>query len=238
MNLHVRQQGTKFSFRLRLSNGYVDAAETYDTEEDAAFAADLAKHYLRTFFHVTKNTEASLDGEVFCMLAYRHNVTLSDRLSVLSKLSPGVLKYLDNHQAYLETHAEKNRPERKQWEALRASPLFSSSPAIAEWVRKCEDAEQDANDFAKIDGRSFVTRLEVARNAMQTAVRSLGIAQRMHDGVTNPKLVERLRIITELLAHIESTEAHVRFLAGQFKDEDARVSSAIAVLEATRPPLT
>lgn len=238
MNLHVRMQGKKYAFRLRLSRGYVESHETYDTEEEASFAADLAKFYLRTFYHVLKNTDPTLDGDMFSTLAYRLNVNLTNQCAVLALLAPGVKEYLKNHQVALEQHAETNRPERTQWQALRESSLFNSSFAVQSWVLACEAAEQDAAAFAAIDSRLFATRLEVARNAMQTAVRSLGIAQRMHDGVTNPKLVERLRIITELLAHIESTEAHVRFLAGQFKDEDARVSSAIAVLEATRPPLT
>lgn len=238
MKRHVRKQGPRFSFRLRLFNGYVEAHDIYDTEEDAAFAADVAKHYLRTLFHISKNTEASLDGEVFSMLCHRHNVDLSDRLSVLSLLAPGIKEYISNHHAELERHAESNRPEKKPWEVLRASPLFNSSFSVQSWVLACEAAEQDAKDLAEIDARSNVTRFEVARGAMETAARSLRVTQRMHAGVTNPRLVKRARIITELIDHIEATEAHVRFLADQFKEEDERVVNAIAVLSASRPALT
>lgn len=237
MQRHIRKQGPRFSFRLRLFSGYVEAHEVYDTEEAAAFAADLAKHYLRTFFHVTKNMEASLDGEVFSMLCHRHNVDLSDRLSVFANLAPGVREYIAEHQTELERHAESNRPEKKPWEVLRASPRFTSNLQVQSWVLACEAAEQDAKDLAEIDARSNVTRFEVARGAMETAARSLRVTQRMHAGVTNPRLVKRARIITELIDHIEATEAHVRFLADQFKEEDERVVNAIAVLSSSRPSL-
>lgn len=237
MNLHVRQQGKKYAFRLRLSRGYVDSHETYDTEEEAAFAADLAKFYLRTFYHVLKNTDPTLDGDVFSTLAYRLNVELTNQCAVLALLAPGVKEYLSNHQTDLELHAETNRPERKAWEALRESSLFNSSFAVQSWVLACEAAEKDAADFAEIDARSFATRLEVARGAMETALKSLRVASRMHDNVGNARLVERSRIIAELITHIAATEAHVRFVAGQFKDEEARVAGAIALLESNRPAL-
>lgn len=237
MKLHTRRQGSGYSFRLRLSNAYVDAGATYDTEEDAAFAADLAKFYLRTFFYVVKNTEPSLDGEVFSMLAYRANVELLNRCSVEASLSPGVKSFLLTHRDALDANAESNRPERKPWEVLRADPSFTSNPAIREWVIACELAAQDAKDFSEIDSRSFVTRLEVMRNAMQTAIRSLGVAQRMHEGVVNAKLVGRLSKLTELQTNLKATAEYVEFLAKSLAEEQLGIAEHMAKLEANRPPL-
>lgn len=238
MKKHVRFSGNRYSFRLRIFDRYVDAGESYEDEISAAFAADLGKFYLREFFFITKNAEASLDGETFSMMAHRNNVTLSDRSSVEASLSPGVKSFLLTHRDALGANAESNRPERKSWEVLRADPSFISNPAIREWVLKAESIEQDVKDFLEIDSRSFTTRIEVAQRAMQTAMRSLGVASRMVARASNLRLVERARILAELLAHIEATEAHIRFISDQFSDEEARLSSALAELEATRPSLT
>lgn len=53
---HVYRMGKGFVFRLALPNCRFVSAEVYDTEDDAAFYADVFKLHLATTYHLTGST--------------------------------------------------------------------------------------------------------------------------------------------------------------------------------------
>lgn len=234
MKLHVRLSGNRYSFRLRLFDRYVDAGESYASEEDAAFAADVTKHYLRTFFHVTKNVEPSLDGEVFCMLAYRHSVTLSDRSSVESALSPGVKVFLDANRAALDAHAESNRPELRDWEKLRN---YDDS-AIRNWVNQCDAASVKQAAFACVNGEYLSALLGAVSARLVDCEGPLNRALKMYSRVAEPSLVAHRGQLLDLTSTIASVAALVDSLNSRIAKERTEVAAALPALEANRPPLT
>lgn len=241
MKKHCRFQGNRYAFRLRLLDQYVDSGESYETEEEAAFSADLAKQYFSRFFHLSKNLELSLDGEVFSVLAHRRAISLSDRLSVEKNLSPGVLEFIRAHRPALDAHAESNRPQRSAYQVLRESHLFSERADIREWVLKCERAECDALAFSAIDSASFFLRLKVVAGALTAALRSLHLTLKTHNSETcgtNPRLVQRRQTLAALVVHLDQNLDYVNDLTANLRAEQAAVESAIATLEANRPNLS
>lgn len=232
---HVRKQYNRFSFRICIVGVQVDAGQSYETEQEAGIYADLTKHYLRTVFAL--DLQPSLDGELFSSLAYSRNVDLSSPYSVLKAVPERVQHFINEHQAELDAILS-NKPERKPWHALRGSPEFYSVEAVREWVQACERAELDVEAFAARNETWFLTVMAGASKRSTEILNTIGLALKMHAGVTRPKLTERVRLLTELQANLKATEEYVRALVVQFSAEQSKAVAEMARLEATRPSLT
>lgn len=207
----------------------------FDTAEEAALDCDLVKHYLRTEFKL--DLPCSLDGEVFSDLAYsRRGVNLADSLSVGSSLPEGVKDFINEHAPALLAHRSSAPPETVASKFRRSDMI--KLPAVREWVEALELAEMDATAFSAIDSASFFLRLSVVEKSFSTALKSLGLALRMHAGLTNPKLANRVLKISELIIHLQQNLEYISALAGDLKAEQATVETAVATLEANRPNLS
>lgn len=229
---HVRKQYNRFSFRLSVLGKYVDAGDSFETEELAAFAADVAKHFLRVYYFI--DLKPSLDGEVFCMLAYRHSVTLSDRSSVESALSPGVKVFLDANRATLDAHAEANRPERKPWEVLRSN----TDPAVRQWCNECDSASLKAEAFARVNGEYLSSLLGAISARLVECDGPAARALKMHEKTDDPELMQLRADLRQLRSHLANTAEYVIQLASAHATRRAEVASALAALEPKRPLLT
>lgn len=234
---HVTAHNSRWVFQLRVLGFPLYPNEHWDTEEDAACAADTAKHYFRVCYHI--DLPRSLDPEHHAVLSNRLSVDLSDRRSVEKSLSPGVASFLLQHRDVLDRHAETNRPERKPWEILRADPSFTSNPRLREWVRACEVAELDTMAFASINGEYLLTLLTGLVGRFEDCLGPLRKAVKMHDNANDGsvKLDDRKKILMALLSHLETDLEYISALPGSFRDEESAVKLALQTLEASRPPL-
>lgn len=226
MKKHVRLQGKKFSFRLRVLDRYVDAQETWDTEEEAAFFADVAKHYLRLTYRV--DLDPSLDGDLFAALAYRRNISLSD---CLDAVPPGVRTFIVLNEEALEAIPS---PELRDWEKLRGH----DNPEIRDWVYKCEVASLRAEEYARVSGESIFLRLSTVDKSLDASLKSLALAVRLHGEPVPAALEPRVSDLSRLIKNLMETQDYVRELATRLRREQSDASSALQTLEANRPPLT
>lgn len=232
---HCRKQYNRFSFRISILGTQVDAGESYETEQEAGVYADISKHYLRTVFAL--DLEASLDPEVFNVEAYRRDVDLSSPYSVLKAVPKRVRDFITAHTAELED-IRSNAPERTPWAALRANPACYGIPAVSEWVHACERAELDVEAFAALNGRYFLALIDGLASRSSDMLKPLALAIKMHEGVSNSKLVARVKTLTELQTNLIATAEYLKFLAQSLSEEQLRVTEDMAKLEASRPALT
>lgn len=234
---HVTNHNRKFTFQLKVIGLPLYPGEHWETEEDAACAADLTKHYFRTWFHVSKSMVPSLDPELFTVMAYRLNVNLSDSLSVLKACPPGVSLFMMNHRHEMDAFAEANRPERKAWEILRADPCFNSNPFIRSWVQDCERAELDVMAFGSLNGEYLLTLLTGLVGRFEDLLSPLRKAVKMHGSAMagSVKLDERREMLTALLRHLEADLAYVSALPANVREQEASVKLAMTALENSRP---
>lgn len=232
---HVTAHNQRFVFQLRVLGVPVYPGEHWDTEEDAACAADLTKHFLRENFFI--DLPASLDPEAFTVMAYRLNVILSDFTSVLKALPPGVSTFLKNNRAALDDYAQANKPERKPWELLRRDPSFNSNPYIRAWVKACEGAEQNVTAFASINSEYLLTLLTGFVGRFEDSLAPLRKAVKMHAHSPDwcPRLEARKNTLTDLLAHLEADLVYIRSLPDSIREEEKEIMDAMHALENSRP---
>lgn len=231
--IHVRPQGkSRFSFRMRLLERYVDSGESYETEEAAAFAADLAKHYLRESYFL--NLDYSLDGEVFSMLSHRAGIDLTNLTEVRPALAPGICEFIAARLADLSAYASAHRPVLRDWERLRSHP----DEAVSKWVHECESAEQVAKEYATVNAPSFFLRLGVVEKSLDTALNSLRLALRLHGDNPAPALQNRCRKLRGLVERLVTNHEYIKAVSKELQSEQVQAESALPALEANRPPLT
>lgn len=230
--IHIRPQGkSRFSFRLRVLDRYVDAGESYATEESAAFAADLAKHYLREWYFI--DLPRSLEGEVFAMLAHRQNIDLPSRCSVVSCLSPGVALFALENQAALDTYAEIHRPVLREWEKLRNHP----DEAVRKWCNQCDAASIRLAAFTAINHEYLNTLLLSACNRLNDAAGPVRRALKMHEHISDPVLVARYEELHNIRNAIDALSVVTDELAAEIARENRSAVEALTLLEANRPSL-
>lgn len=234
MYKHCRKQYNRWSFRLSIFGKYLDAGESYEDEISAGVAADLAKHHLRTEYRL--DLPASLEGDMFSSLAYsRRSVDLNSSYSVEKALAPGVKSFIAENTSLLLAHKD-SQPRITDFEKFRNSGMMEI-PAVKEWVLKCEAAELEAKAFSEINAEFLFRLLDALPSRLTDVLKPLRLAVKMHDGVTNPKLVSRCRLLAALVDHLEQNLEYVVGLASPLRVEQAEVESAVATLEANRPSL-
>lgn len=230
MKRHVRLQGTnRYSFRIRALDQYIDAGASYETEDDAAFAADLAKHYLRSTYFI--DLELSLDPDLFATMAHRHNVVLSDGMHVRTRLSPGVDSFIASRWVALDKHAQENRPVLKDWEKLQFDPSY------ADWVHKCQAADVVSKEYRSVNSESFFTRLSVVDRSLDASLKSLALAVRLHGDPVPAALIVRVTDLRRLIEHLMQTQDYVRELTTRLKREEHDATTALEKLESERPKI-
>lgn len=232
MKLHVRPYGrNKFTFRLSILGRYVDASDSWDTEDDAAFFADVAKYYLREVFCIP--FEQTLDGDMFAMFAYRRSIDMTDRAKILDAVAVNVRTFIEVNRPQLEKYAEQRREARKPWEVLRDHP----SPEISKWAYDCACAEQIQNEYATVKSSAFFMRLNVVENSLDTAINSLGVAVKQHGHTPPPALQLRVESVKLLRTTLQQTLAEVRELYDRLHREQCEAEVTLSRLEANRPSL-
>lgn len=230
--LHCSPHNGRWIFRLSILGKLLNPNEHYDTAEDAAIMADLTKHHLRTEFKL--DISASMESEQWSSLVYsRKGVILSDIQSIEKALPNDVKDFLLLHRSALEVYRDNAPPETVASKFRRSDMI--KLPAVREWVEQLELAEADATAFSAIDSASFFLRLKVVESSLTTALKSLGLALRMHTSVSNPKLADRVLKISELITHLQQTLGYVQGYSEIFKTEQAEVETAVATLENNRP---
>lgn len=205
----------------------------FPTIEEAAFNCQLFKHYLRQEFRM--DFDESLDGEVFAMIAYRLSVSLPDSPSVLSALP-------DNARTFISEHGEKLAAHRDSVpvsvaEKFRRSGMIEI-PAIREWVNKCEAASILVKEYATVNSSSFFTRLSVVEKSLDTSLKTLALAVRLHGSSPPTSLQPRVDELTKLIEHLRTDLDYVRELGLRLRHEEDAVMAALPALEAARPPLS
>lgn len=233
---HVSHHNQKYIFQFSILGKPLRSNEHFDTPEEAAISADLTKHYLASEFKLMLPPSIE-NSEHFSSLAYsRRGVNLSDSSSVFKSLPADVREFIDKHKSALEAHRENSPPETVASKFRRSDMI--KLPAVREWVEALELAEMDATAFSAIDSVSFFLRMSVVEKSLTALLKSLRLAQRMHAGATNPRLVERCRLLVELVANLSATKEYVVDLDENLKAEQATVETAVATLEANRPNLS
>lgn len=231
--LHCSLHNGRWIFRLSILGKLLNPNEHYDTAEDAAISADLTKHFLTSEFKLVLPPSIE-NSEHFSSLAYsRRGVNLSDSASVLKSLPEDVREFVEKHRASLIAHRESAPPETVASKFRRSDMI--KLPAVRQWVEALELAELDANAFSAIDSASFFLRLSVVEKSLSTALKSLGLALRMHASLTNPKLANRVVKISELITHFQQNLDYVSALSESFKAEQSTVETAVETLENNRP---
>lgn len=229
---HCTSHNGRFTWQLSVLGYPCRTNAHFDTPEEAAVSVSLVKHFLASEFKII--LPSSMDDEQFASLAYsRRGVNLSDCQSVFSSLPADVKEFLNLHRADLEAHRESAPPETTASKFRRSGMI--GIPVVKQWVEALELAELDANAFSAIDSASFFLRLSVVEKSLSTALKSLGLALRMHASLTNPKLANRVVKISELITHFQQNLDYVSALAEGFKAEQATVETAVVTLENNRP---
>lgn len=236
MKLHIRLQGkSRYSFRLRVLDRYLDAGDSFETEEEAAVSADMAKHFFREYYFI--DLDRSLDPEEFNTLAHRLSVDLSSRQSVESALSPGVVRFLREFRDALDAHAEAKRPYLREWEVLQFDDALNHNPALREWVNKCSLADIKSTAFERVNGEYILTLLGSIVGRLEECDGPAARAVKMHEKTDDLELIALREKFRLLQAHISDTASYVRQLRDEHRVRRIEVANALPALEANRPSL-